>query len=79
MLEQHPDILNDLFKIRAEEYQQRAANYRLSNSNRENRESVRPQLAKIGNALLASFRRLLAWKPSQPSSRRIAQEVRRSS
>jgi hypothetical protein len=79
MLDQHPDILNDLFKIRAEEYQQRAANYRLSNSNRANRGGVRPQLAKIGNALLANFRSLLAWKPSQSSSRRIAQEVRRSS
>lgn len=69
MLEHHPDIHDYLFKVRAQEYQQRAANYRLLIASGESPASLPKKLALIGERLCAIFHGLLTWQPRQTASR----------
>ncbi|CAN5566182.1 hypothetical protein BH10CHL1_BH10CHL1_07440 [soil metagenome] len=78
MPDQHPDILNELFKIRAQEYEQRAANYRLLNADGANKGRLRKKLAQIGGRILANFPFSVVWRSGQLSTQ-ITEEIQRSS
>jgi len=77
MLDHNPDNLYSLFKIRAQEYQQNDANYRLITGKAPNIGSLPQKMAKIGGSILANFPYLIAWPSRRPSSIRIAQETQK--
>lgn len=66
MFNQHPYILERLFEIRAEEFQQRATEQRLLTRSRTNRGQWRQKLAQLGSLFLTRF----PYGSSQPSRQR---------
>ncbi len=78
MIDQHPDILYTLHKIRAQEYQEDAANLRLVFGNREKTKGLGKKLVQIGRTLFAGLSFLGSGQPKPPASLAVAQTLQKA-